>query len=188
MFPNDNLLLTGLSSIPMPMAVSNSGMLLFVVFILGTTYTLSEARCNRRFITRIIRKDNCYPKAILSVACIGTCTSYTKPSNDDPWSVERFCECCREGSSREETVNMLCRDPSTRALINSSLTVMVPTSCMCRPCSVLPDTIIPGEQQSYQHTGIKRSRVTLNNDKEESKGDLKHSLVQHKNVKQNINL
>lgn len=144
------------------MAFSIYGMLVAFVFILGATTEISEARCNKRFITHVIRKRNCYPRALLSVACLGTCTSYTKPSVDNPGSVERFCECCRESSSRQETVNMICLDEATRGLTNISLSVMIPTSCMCRPCSVLPDTIVPAEQHIFQHTAIKRSKSAQN--------------------------
>lgn len=143
------------------MAFSIHGAFVVLVFIIGAASDITEARCNKRFITHLIRKRNCQSKAILSVACIGTCTSYTKPSFDDPGAVERFCECCREGGSVERRVTMQCRDGDT-GLTNISLPVRIPTSCICRPCSVLPERIIPAEQHIFQHRGIKRSGSTLN--------------------------
>jgi hypothetical protein len=143
------------------MAFSIHGGFVALVFIIGAASNMAEARCNKRFIRHTIRVQNCY-RTILSVACMGTCTSYTRPSSDNPGSVERFCECCREGESEERRVTIPCRSHGNTGRTSITLPVMIPTSCICRPCSVLPDRIIPAEQNLFQHMGIKRSGSTMN--------------------------
>ncbi|XP_062621917.1 bursicon-like [Saccostrea cucullata] len=138
------------------MPIPDQDMLLILVFLLGATSGIIDARCGIGFITVRLRPENCKPKQVLGFGCRGTCTSYTKPSYTDPGSVERFCECCREGESIERGVLMECHD-GTGIYRNVSLPIRIPTSCSCRPCSALPGRVTPGEEELYGHRGGKRS-------------------------------
>lgn len=120
-------------------------------------WVVTYSQCNRRRIIHHITYRNCQPKRVLSWGCSGTCNSYSRPSQTEPERLERFCQCCREMEIRIRRVRLLC--PSRHnAFRHRIIRVKIPKSCSCRPCSYLPDRVIPSEE-NHQSTWITLKNV-----------------------------
>ncbi|XP_063421725.1 bursicon-like [Mytilus trossulus] len=127
---------------------------LIACVILGVFITLSAAQCEKKFIIHTIKlKDiNCPQKRIISYGCMGTCTSYTRPSSTNFGQLEHHCQCCQDAEKIFARVRIYC--PHKVYVV----TLAVPRECSCRPCSLLPDHIIPSEPDFLQN---KRSFLKL---------------------------
>lgn len=111
----------------------------------------SSSECQRRLILRTMRYPNCIPKRIVSFGCKGTCNSYTAPSPSRPDELEHHCQCCQDAERRIRRAIITCPDTeSPRQYKNYTVRLAIPTECSCRPCSVLPNRIIPSEPDFLQ--------------------------------------
>ena len=114
----------------------------------------AHADCSMHRIIHTIRYNNCQPKRVLSYACSGTCTSYTKPSRSGNNELDRFCECCQEEEERVAGIPIRCPNADSTGFNRIIIRVKIPIGCRCRPCAFLPNNIIAGEQQIL--SGMKR--------------------------------
>ena len=106
--------------------------------------------CRRRRIHLRVRYGTCVPKTIPSFGCLGACLSYSQPSST-PGQVERSCICCKERTSVERRFPMLCeRRRNGVGFRTVRFRIRQPTSCLCRPCSVV-DHIRPSEELVSPH-------------------------------------
>lgn len=120
---------------------------------------LSSTQCDRKRIIHTIRYGHCQPKRLLSFGCMGTCSSYTRPSATESGELENHCQCCQDAEKRFARVRILCPDSTgERVLKVYVVRLAVPTECSCRPCSFLPNTIIPSEPDFLQK---KRSFLSI---------------------------
>ena len=126
--------------------------LLTLTLILSCKFAQADCRMHR--IIHTIRYNNCQPKRVLSYACRGTCTSYTKPSRSRDNQLDRFCECCQEEDERVARVPIRCPNADSTGFHRSILRVKIPIGCRCRPCGFVPNDIISPEQQIL--SGMKR--------------------------------
>ncbi|ELT93240.1 hypothetical protein CAPTEDRAFT_113601 [Capitella teleta] len=98
----------------------------------------SRETCRLRRIIYRIDYEGCVPRRLLSFACQGQCHSYAQLSGTEGVRLERQCSCCQETRSVTRQVTIRCLDPDdpgagpTRSMV---MRVMLPTRCMCRPCS-----------------------------------------------------
>ncbi|CAG2212901.1 unnamed protein product [Mytilus edulis] len=133
---------------------------LIACVILGVFITLSAAQCERKRIIHTIRYRDCHPKRLLSFGCMGTCTSYTRPSSTNSGELDQYCQCCQDAEKRFARVRILCPDTSGERMFKVYVvTLAVPQECSCRPCSLLPNHIIPSEPDFLQKK--KRSFLKL---------------------------
>lgn len=98
----------------------------------------TQDSCRLRRIIYRIEYEGCSPRRLLSYACQGHCHSYAQPSVSEGDQLERQCSCCQEANKVSATVTLICVNPdrsSGRAFRSVALRVMLPTGCMCRPCS-----------------------------------------------------
>ena len=117
----------------------------FCAFLCLLTYSQCQGLCQRRFLRRTIRVENCFPKTIFTFGCRGTCATYSRPSTHYPGQIERHCECCKEGSSERKIVNIFCPSGVNNEIELIRFNVRVPITCDCRVCAMLPDEIIGGD-------------------------------------------
>ena len=88
----------------------------------------------------------------MTSACRGTCTSYVRPSIESPDALERFCQCCDADDVRHHRVIVRCPNPHWNPAEGSAtrfrrilLGINLPSTCRCRPCSPIPQEIVPAE-------------------------------------------
>lgn len=104
------------------------------------------ATCRKRPLAITIRYGECQPKRALVFGCRGICSSYARPSATRIEEIENSCHCCKELGTIQRRVYILCPNPGGRRPFRLEyFTVSLPIKCMCRPCSILPDEIIPSE-------------------------------------------
>ncbi len=101
----------------------------------GVTDMLAE-HCRLRRIIYTINIKNCARKRLLSYACQGACQSYTQVAADRDAHMERYCSCCQETMQVARNVSVRCLDETNPRRVKKMITrLMLPTGCMCRPCS-----------------------------------------------------
>lgn len=122
--------------------------------------------CFRRRIVHTIRVNDCQPKRLLSFACSGACPSYARLSSTNPNEILRLCSCCQEINKVRRRVAIFCpnKPGAFRPFRRMVIRIVLPTKCMCRPCSVLPDDLIPSENKFLESVTKKSfdGRIALN--------------------------
>ena len=115
--------------------------------------TVAE-RCSTIIVRRRFELHNahatCIPlrrhlSGIMTRACKGSCHSYSQPLSDDPSTLHRSCNCCEAVATRKRRIPMRCENIRSGNYDRVVVRVSLPTSCMCRPCDVLPESIQPAE-------------------------------------------
>ena len=111
----------------------------------------STSECERRFVRKTIRFQNCRSKRVLTYGCRGTCSSYTKPSSTRPDILTHYCQCCHDAEKRFVSIRLVCPNiMGHRRFKMYRVRLAVPTRCSCRSCSALPTRIVPSEPE-YLH-------------------------------------
>jgi hypothetical protein len=131
------------------------------LFLLATTVPAATGACRRpKLVVSTIRYGDCQPKRVLVVACIGTCPSYARISPTNSGEIEHSCQCCGELDKINIPVQIRCPD-SNDGLRIVHIGLSIPISCMCRPCSSLPDTLQPSESGFLSNQPKKRFGIDL---------------------------
>lgn len=110
------------------------------------------SQCDRKRIIHTIRYQDCIPKRILSFGCAGTCNSYTQPSASQSGQLVKHCECCQDSDRISRQARIICPNvqgdtPFKYVVVSLS----IPTSCLCRPCSPLSLEVNPGEPDIFNN-------------------------------------
>ncbi|XP_033745961.1 bursicon-like [Pecten maximus] len=116
------------------------------IYLLLLTSAVSS-ECNRRRIIHTLSYEGCQPKPLLSFACDGACSSYSRPSVDLAGELTHYCECCKQTETRMLRTALICPNRDGRSIRRILIRVNIPIACACRPCSALPANIIPAEQE-----------------------------------------
>ncbi|CAG5117622.1 unnamed protein product, partial [Candidula unifasciata] len=127
----------------------NKSVMLFYILLAFLSLSLhevtAEERCTNRPAILTIRHENCIPRIALVPVCSGTCRSYTMTDIEAPSILQRSCTCCKPIDYTNSSVTIRCPRPHGEiGYMNTTLMVKLPKTCMCRPCSPLPE-IIPSE-------------------------------------------
>ena len=97
-----------------------------------------QESCRLRRIIYRIDYEGCIPRRLLSFACQGRCHSYSQVSGGEGIRLERQCSCCQEVGKISRNVTLRCLNVDNgrgRPFRNVVMRIMLPTGCMCRPCS-----------------------------------------------------
>lgn len=111
--------------------------------MIDTTHPHSECRTHK--IVHRIEHADCETRRLLSFACRGQCESYTQYSTELR-GIERYCRCCQATGKVVRRIRMWCRGENDIGPRVHIMQLMLPTGCMCRPCSGLsnvPDVVNP---------------------------------------------
>ena len=93
------------------------------------------------------RGHQCRPKEIIGLGCHGTCSSYSKLTND-LMNVQRTCKCCKGVDWLRMTVRIECpyrHGSQFRIKIKRISIKSRPSHCMCRTCHQEPQNLIAAE-------------------------------------------
>ena len=109
--------------------------------------------CSLEWAELDIEHPGCFPRRLLVKGCRGTCSSYTRPSQMNPGQLERFCQCCDVDSMRLRRAILFCPNTETNPpqLRRMAVTMKIPQSCRCRPCTETPEHVIPAEEEFLQN-------------------------------------
>jgi len=119
-------------------------LLVTVIFVLLLAVTNGDI-CRRQPIRIVLQRDGCSPRALLAFGCGGACTSYSSPSSESPMELEHFCQCCDAIDYANRRVTIECWDASYSYPRDIHVTMNLPRTCRCRPCSDTPDNFIPAD-------------------------------------------
>ena len=123
---------------------------------------LVKSQCLRHHAIYTVRYGNCQPRRILVRACKGGCFTHARPSQTSPTEMMHFCQCCQQDDVIRVRTFLLCPSGgSSRRFRTVPFPVTMAESCTCRPCSILPNTIIPSEGKILQRS-IREINATLN--------------------------
>ncbi|VDI26824.1 Hypothetical predicted protein [Mytilus galloprovincialis] len=103
------------------------------------TLQVVASLCARQRTIHTIQYLDCRPKRVLSFACSGTCSSYSKPSSLQPGEFDKHCECCQEKDTMTRQTRVMCpNEGGDTPFKYKVVSVSIPVSCMCQPCSQFP--------------------------------------------------
>jgi len=125
----------------------------FVMMVLLASNIASES-CSKSGNMLLIRRQGCIPKRVILFRCSGQCTSYVRPSSENPSQLERFCMCCNADETKLVPSYISC--PFSPGFKRIRLTLNVALSCRCRPCIQTPD-VTPMEREHGVWGSMKRS-------------------------------
>nr|QUP51992.1 bursicon-A1 [Urechis unicinctus] len=98
-----------------------------------------QESCKVRRIIHRVDYQGCLPRRMVSLACQGTCRSYTQVSaGQQHVRLERHCSCCQEVQTVTRNATIRCRNDRPyrgRPFKTVVLRLTLPVRCMCRPCS-----------------------------------------------------
>ena len=95
-------------------------------------------QCRKRFITQVIKYENCLPRRIFTHSCEGSCTTRTYLSETNPFKITRTCYQCKEAVAKERKVKVLCPDrDGLMPYMRKVIAIQVPQKCQCEQCSFL---------------------------------------------------
>ncbi|XP_006816926.1 bursicon-like [Saccoglossus kowalevskii] len=103
---------------------------------MATYPPITSAECSSAFAHMIVTYPGCIPKRIPTMACRGSCPSYTEPHWSNVYQelvYKDFCTCCAPLHKRVGTVNLRC--PGREGGPTMAMKVQAALDCQCRPCS-----------------------------------------------------
>ena len=96
--------------------------------------TAATSGCRLHRIVHRIQRPNCITKRLLSLACKGDCQSYSRYIHDTD-EIDHYCSCCQATDKAVRRIRMTCYNDMSRDYETRIVQLMLPTGCMCRPCS-----------------------------------------------------
>lgn len=136
------------------------------LFLYGTVLatvavSIVRSQCLRHYAIYTVRIGNCLPRRVLIRACRGGCFTHARPSQTSPSEVIHFCQCCQQDDVIQTRALLRCpSDGSSSQFRLVPYPINMAGSCRCRPCSVLPDTIVPSEGEIL-HRSIREANATV---------------------------
>lgn len=124
--------------------------LLYGVMLVTFASIFTKAQCLRRYAIYTVRYGSCRPKRLLVRACMGGCFTHSRPSQTSPTEVMHFCQCCQQDGVLHQRTLLRCpARGNPRHFQAVPFPVSIAESCRCRPCSVLPENILPSEGEMF---------------------------------------
>lgn len=143
---NSGKMMQSCQRIQCPIMIRVAFGLVSLIVCVSANSNMQDVACQMRLVQVKVRKSNCIPVTFVAPACSGACASYTSTSATEPWTLETHCTCCQYGGGRVRRFAMRCLDPTDGRRVTIEIAkVKLPTSCMCRPCSDMPNRINSAE-------------------------------------------